>query len=225
MLVRSWNVFHGRTHPVGRTLHLREMIELATADRPDVLCLQELPLWSLRLLEEWSGMRAWSAVTRFPLVPRALGRVLQRLDPRRFRSGITGQANAILLARECVAHEHGWVRVSERGRFRRRVCHAVRLDGFVIGNVHATNEFRRTEVPRAELQRAHAFVDGLAARGEARVLAGDFNLRGPELPGPNIDHIVVAGAPHGPLVVWPLERRVQNDRVLSDHAPVEVTIG
>jgi endonuclease/exonuclease/phosphatase family metal-dependent hydrolase len=225
MLVRSWNVFHGRTHPVGRTLHLREMIELVTADRPDVVCLQELPLWSLRELEEWSGMRAWSAVTRYPLVPRALGRVLQRLDPRLFRSGITGQANAILLARNSTVHEHRWVRVSERGHFRRRVCHAVRLDSAVIGNVHATNEFRRTEVPRAELRRAHALVDGLAARGETRVLAGDFNLRDPALPGPNIDHIVVAGAPHGLLVAWPQERRVQNGLVLSDHAPVEVTIG
>jgi endonuclease/exonuclease/phosphatase family metal-dependent hydrolase len=225
VLIRSWNVFHGRTHPVGRTLHLREMVELATADRPDVVCLQELPLWSLGRLEEWSGMRAFSAVTRRPLVPRRLGHVLQRLDPRRFRSGITGQANGILLARQYTVHEHGSVRVSERGHFRRRVCHAVRLDGLVIGNVHATNEFRRPEVPRAELQRAHAFVDGLAVRGEARVLAGDFNLRAPELPGPNIDHIVVAGAPHGSLVVWPTERRVQNGRVLSDHAPVEVTIG
>ena len=225
MLVRSWNLFHGRTHPIGPTLHLREMVELVTADAPDVVCLQELPLWSLGELEEWSGMRAFSEVTRYPLVPRALGRVLQRLEPRLFRSGITGQANGILVARQYTVHEHDWVRVSERGRFRRRVCHAVRLDGLVIGNVHATNEFRRTDVPRAELRRAHAFVDGLALRGEARILAGDFNLRAPELPGPNIDHIVVAGSPHGPLIVWPLERRVQNGRVLSDHAPVEVTIG
>ena len=48
MLIRSWNVFHGRTLPAGRVVRLREMIELATQDRPDVLALQELPLWSLR---------------------------------------------------------------------------------------------------------------------------------------------------------------------------------
>ena len=223
MLVRSWNLFHGRTHPPGARIHLREMVELAVRDDPDVLCLQELPLWSLGRLEDWSGMRALSAVAKRTLVPRRLGGLLQRHDPRRFRSGVTGQANAILLSPQVVPLAHRSVRVSLPGR-ERRVCHAVRLDGIVIGNVHASNEFRRPEVPRAELERAHALVQELASRGEARVLAGDFNLRAPELPGPNIDHIVVAGRDHGPLEVWALERRRHNGAVLSDHAPVEMTI-
>ena len=224
MLIRSWNVFHGNTSPRGRTLRLREMIALATADGPDAVCLQELPLWSLGRLEEWSGMTAVSAVAKRTLAPRRLGGVLQRHDPRRFRSAVTGQANAILLAPAHVPREHRTVRISRPGR-ERRVCHAVRLDGIVLGNVHASNEFRRPEVPRAELARAQALVDELAGAGDARVLAGDFNLSGPDLPGPNIDHIVVAGAPHGPLEVWPEERRRQNGAVLSDHAPVEVRIG
>jgi endonuclease/exonuclease/phosphatase family metal-dependent hydrolase len=101
----------------------------------------------------------------------------------------------------------------------------VRLQGLVIGNVHATNEFDRPEVPRAELVRAHALLDSLTRPGEAKVLAGDFNLRDPALPGPNIDHVVVAGIAHGPLEVWPEERRSHNGAVLSDHAPVEVRIG
>jgi len=224
VLIRSWNVFHGNTSPRGRHVHLREMIEHATADQPDAVCLQELPLWSLGRLEEWSGMSALSAVAKRTLVPRRLGGVLQRHDPRRFRSAVTGQANAILLAPAHVPLEHHTVRVSAPGR-ERRVCHAVRLEGIVIGNVHASNEFRRPDVPRAELKRAHALVEELAHPGDTRVLAGDFNLDEPELPGPNIDHIVVAGAPHGPLEVWPEERRRQNGAVLSDHAPVEVRIG
>ena len=57
------------------------------------------------------------------------------------------------------------------------------------------------------------------------VLAGDFNLRDPDLPGPNIDHIVVAGIEHGPLEVWPADRRLHNGAVLSDHAPVEMRFG
>ena len=65
----------------------------------------------------------------------------------------------------------------------------------------------------------------MADAGEARVLAGDFNLRDPELPGPNIDHVVVAGVAHGDLEVWPEERRRKNGLVLSDHAPVEVRLG
>jgi endonuclease/exonuclease/phosphatase family metal-dependent hydrolase len=223
VLVRSWNVFHGRTHPIGPELRLREMVELATADRPHVLCLQELPLWSLRLLDDWSGMRARTAVAKRTLVPSPLARLLQQRDPRRFRSAVTGQGNAILLAPELEVREHRTRRISDRGR-ERRVCHAVRIDGFVIANVHATNDFRNPEVPREELRRAYDLLDEMAAGGEARVLAGDFNLRDPELPGPNIDHVVVAGATHGLLVVWEPERRVHNGAVLSDHAPVEVTI-
>ncbi|MGH3072470.1 MAG: endonuclease/exonuclease/phosphatase family protein [Gaiellaceae bacterium] len=224
MVVRSWNVFHGRTNPPGERVHLRAMVELASRDRPDVLCLQELPLWALSELETWSGMTAIGAVAKRTLVPRLLGGVLQRRWPRTFRSGVTGQANAILLAHGLRALEHRSTRISERGR-ERRVCHAVRLEGIVIGNVHASNEFRVPDVPRAELERAHELVQSLATAGEARVLAGDFNLRGPDLPGPNIDHIVAAGTGHGPLEVWPEERRRHNGAVLSDHAPVEMRIG
>ena len=224
MLVRSWNVYHGRTYPIGPDLRLREMVELATADRPDVVCLQELPLWALGRLDDWSGMRACTAVAKRTPVPRLLAQLLQRHDPRRFRSGVTGQGNAILLAPELDVREHRTRRVSDRG-LERRVCHAVRIDGFVIANVHATNDFRNPDVPREELRRAYDLVDEMVVGGEARVLAGDFNLRDPELPGPNIDHVVVAGATHGPLVVWDRERRVQNGAVLSDHAPVEVEIG
>ena len=203
---------------------LREMVELASRDAPDALCLQELPLWALSELDDWSGMAVVSAVAKRTLVPRRLGGVLQRYDPRRFRSGVTGQANAILLAPAHVPREHRSVRISDRGR-ERRVCHAVRLDGIVIGNVHASNEFKLPEVPRAELKRAHEFVESMAASRRGRVLAGDFNLRDPDLPGPNIDHIVVAGIEHGPLEAWPDERRLHNGAVLSDHAPVEMRIG
>ncbi len=224
MLIRSWNLFHGRTSPPGPRVHLREMVELASRDAPDVLCLQEVPLWALSRLEQWSGMTSVSAVAKRSLVPRWLGRLLQRRYPRQFRSGGTGQANAILLAPGLTVLEHRKTRISDRGR-ERRVCHAVRVGGVVIGNVHATGDFRHPEVPRAELKRAHALVESMASNGEARVLAGDFNLRDPELPGPNIDHIVVAGIEHGPLDVWPDARRLHNGAVLSDHAPVEMRVG
>jgi endonuclease/exonuclease/phosphatase family metal-dependent hydrolase len=224
VLIRSWNVYHGRTSPPGRRLHLREMVELASGDRPDVLCLQELPLWSLAMLDEWSGMTVLSAVAKRTLVPRWLGGVLQRHDSQRFRSGVTGQANAILLASELVPLEHRTFWISDSGR-ERRVCHAVRLEQLVVGNVHASNEFRHVEVPRTELTRAHALVESMAAPGQPRVLAGDFNLRDPDLPGPNIDHIVAAEVEHGTLEVWPDERRLHNGAVLSDHAPVEMRVG
>jgi endonuclease/exonuclease/phosphatase family metal-dependent hydrolase len=45
LVVRTWNVFHGNTKPPGRRAHLRAMLDLALADDPDILCLQELPVW------------------------------------------------------------------------------------------------------------------------------------------------------------------------------------
>ena len=47
MLIRSWNLFHGNTVPPQRQAFLDEMLRRATADEPDVLCLQELPAWAL----------------------------------------------------------------------------------------------------------------------------------------------------------------------------------
>ena len=79
--------------------------------------------------------------------------------------------------------------------------------------------------------RAEAFVSGVAGALPC-ILAGDFNLREEhlrELPGwsargPGIDHVLVRGLSASALSVWPLERRTHNGAVLSDHAPVEVTI-
>jgi hypothetical protein len=44
-------------------------------------------------------------------------------------------------------------------------------------------------------------------------------------PGPGIDHVLVKGAPASALVVWPVERRTVDERVLSDHPPVELYVG
>jgi len=71
------------------------------------------------------------------------------------------------------------------------------------------------------------------AAGLPSVLAGDFNLRAEHLLelqgwsalGPGIDHVLVRGLAASTLTIWPVERRRQNGVVLSDHAPVEVTIG
>ena len=101
LLVRTWNVFHGNANPPERRDFLEEMVRLASADRPDVLCLQELPVWALRRLDEWSGMRSFGAVAARPLLGSAeLGRVITELNHGLFRSAVTGQANAILLGSE-----------------------------------------------------------------------------------------------------------------------------
>lgn len=229
-LVRSWNLFHGNADPPRRRGYLRAMVDLACADAPDVLCLQELPVWSLPRLDDWSGMQAFRAVARAPLWPGPLSAAVTRLHQGVFRSALAGQANAVLVARRHRAEDLGHERISDPGR-ERRVVQAVRVAGLgVVGNLHATNDFRRPEVPLAEVARARAFAERRAAPGETVVLAGDCNVVPPRVegysdPGPALDHVLVRGAPAGPLLVWPRERRVQNGVVLSDHAPVELVIG
>jgi endonuclease/exonuclease/phosphatase family metal-dependent hydrolase len=230
LLVRSWNVFHGNAHPPDPRSHLHTMIRLASADRPDVLCLQEVPLWALPRLARWSGMTARWTVTRRPWLPGWLGGFITRLNNGVLRSAIAGQANAILLAPGLEPLAHNALRI-DVGRREPRFCHAVRTERLVVANLHATNDFAKPEVPAAEILRAEGFVSRLAGDLPC-VLAGDFNLRAAHLVGltgwselgAGIDHVLVRGLAASPLAVWPEERRRHNGRVLSDHAPVEVTI-
>ena len=229
LLVRSWNLFHGNTLPPTRRSHLREMVELAAAGAPDVLCLQEVPVWAVPRLAEWSGLRAISAIARRGLQPAALAGWITRLDNGLLRSAITGQANAILVAPAQEATDLGQVQISERG-VERRVCHAVRVAGVIVANLHASSIDGRPELAAAELERACAFAETLATAGEPVVIAGDYNLvehvlAGYSPPGQGIDHILVRGTGSTPLEVWPTDRRVQNGEVLSDHAPVELRVG
>jgi endonuclease/exonuclease/phosphatase family metal-dependent hydrolase len=231
VLVRSWNLFHGNTSPPGRRSRLETMVRLATADGPDVLCLQEVPLWALRRLGAWSGMTVRYVITRRSLLPRRLAGAITRLHNGFFRSALAGQANAILLAPGLETLEHRSVRIDDR-RIEPRFCQAVRLPDIVVGNLHATNQFQQPEIPAAEILRAEAFVTDVA-EGLPCVLAGDFNVRAEYLRelagwsslGPGIDHVLVRGLEVTPLTAWPLERRIADGRVLSDHAPVEVTVG
>ena len=222
MLVRSWNLYHGNAFPPERRDYLAEMIELASADRPDVLCLQELPVWSLPQLERWSGMTAIADVANRPLLPAPLAKAVTDLHHGVFRSAFTGQAQAILLARRLKVTARA---VAEIERSEHRICQAVALEGeLVVGNLHASGT--RRLAGDAELARALAVVDELG--GRAAILAGDFNLR-PELecfspPGPGIDQVLVRGARSSPVEVWPVDRRTRAGRILSDHAPVEVRV-
>jgi endonuclease/exonuclease/phosphatase family metal-dependent hydrolase len=206
------------------------MIELASADEPDVICLQEIPVWALPRLDSWSGMTCVGSVTRPPLWLGPVSKWLTRIHQGLFRSGLAGQANAILVARHHVTTDLGHERISDEGR-ERRLVQAVRLEEVpvVVANLHATNEFRDPSVPRAEARRARAFVEGLARPGEPVVLAGDYNVRDPELEGysppwEGIDHVLVRGASAEPLIAWPVARRTQDGVVLSDHAPVECVV-
>jgi endonuclease/exonuclease/phosphatase family metal-dependent hydrolase len=100
----------------------------------------------------------------------------------------------------------------------------VRVDArLVVANVHASGD-----VAQRQVDRALAWLEDLVRPGEALVVAGDFNaslaLRGFSAPHGGIDDIFVRGGDPSPLAVWPLERRRQNGVVLSDHAPIELTL-
>jgi endonuclease/exonuclease/phosphatase family metal-dependent hydrolase len=198
LLVRTWNLFHGKTNPPGPKAFLEEMIRLIAADAPDVVCLQEVPVWALSRLGSWSGMTAVGDVARRPWLPAELGRILSAYNVLVFRSAVTGQANAILLRSPLVVVEHRRV-VLNPFRFRRaqahreglpraaqlhwakerRVCQALRLRRgdatFVAANMHATG-YPDKRLADAELLRAAVFVDGVALPDEPVFLAGDFNL-------------------------------------------------
>jgi endonuclease/exonuclease/phosphatase family metal-dependent hydrolase len=233
LLVRTWNLFHGNTSPPQRRAFLDEMVRLATRDHPDVLCLQELPLWSLSHLEDWSGMRALPDVTRRAPLGVLLGRVITSLDHGHFRSGLTGQANAILLSPALRVRERSSTALSGSSEPRRCEVARVILDerSLVIANAHLDSR-----AADDQLLQAAAFVDEFARADEPVVLAGDFNitfagssalrtLAGAEsLSGATpigIDHVLARGLNGTPGEPWSIERRTVGGRTLSDHPPVD----
>jgi endonuclease/exonuclease/phosphatase family metal-dependent hydrolase len=209
------------------------MVRLVTAGAPDVVALQEVPLWAVRKLEMWSGMASAWAMT----MPAALGPLARRvtdLDPRRFRSSLTGQANALLVNPHFEVGPHRRVVLNPglspqdwllRGA-QRRVCHALEVEArgtwLTLSNLHASNSPDRGLVGD-EIERATSFL----AAVDRCVLCGDFNIPRHAVPGftdpiEGIDQILVRGlALEREPEAWPEARRRVDGVLLSDHAPVE----
>ena len=261
MLVRSWNLFHGNTVPPQRRAFLDEMIRLATADEPDILCLQEVPAWALGDFT-LGDVAARPVVGPIPITAR-IGRALTDTHHGVLRSAFAGQGNALQISPRLRVLDHRVLTLNSR-RFRkaqtrtlglgvvarlawakeRRIVQAARVahpDGrtLLVANMHCSSYAADRRLPDAELLRAAWFASSLAQPEDVQVLAGDFNvtaaesqtlhdLTGPEwgfsAPGPGIDYILVRGASATPVRRWPDERRARGDRLLSDHAPVDMEI-
>ena len=197
MLARSWNLFHGNTLPPGRKSYLRQMIELITADRPEVVCLQEVPAWALEVVGKWSEMNAIGDRTRRG---RPLGRQVTSINAGFFRSSFGGQGNVILLPREWNIRERKTITLNtnpfceEEGRKlgldpkttrrwerERRLCQVVKAERpdrqrVLVANVHASSYPGDTRLADAELRRAANFTDRQAEVEEVVIFAGDFNV-------------------------------------------------
>jgi endonuclease/exonuclease/phosphatase family metal-dependent hydrolase len=205
MLIRTWNLFHGNSSPHERRGHLEEMVRLASADHPDVLCLQEIPVWALDRLGRWSGMTAFPELAAPPRIgplpsTAAVGKALTALHPGLLRSAFAGQGNAILLRPAFEAFDyHALVlnprsfRRSESRRLRlgpvarlvwgkeRRICQAVRIAldarrNALVANLHATAYSADRRLADAEVRRAAELVLALGREEELCVLAGDLNV-------------------------------------------------
>lgn len=204
LLVRTWNLFHGNAQPPERHAYLKEMVRLVADDAPDIVCLQELPVWALQHLGEWSGMHALTAVAQGPRlgplpISAELGRMITSIDNGLFRSSVSGQANGILLRPEARVLGHDrlvlnprsyrraqaeWLRLGVIPRLawgkERRVVQVVRATfrehTVSVANLHTTSYPADQRLADADLMRAAVFVDGLTQPGDVCILAGDFNV-------------------------------------------------
>ena len=228
LLVRTWNLYHGRTAPPSGRTHLERMVRLIVEGDPDVVALQEVPVWALDDLRRWSGMSALNAVAR-PARLGAVGRRITAVAPDVVRSAFSGQANAMLLGDALVAAgPERVVTLNPGARRERRVCQVVpvRRDGaaLTLANLHATAH--DPAAARLELARA---ADELPSAGAA-VVCGDFNVAATGLDGfsppiSGIDQILLRGLEfERPPAAWPRARRRLGRVLLSDHAPVEAVI-
>lgn len=194
MLVRSWNLFHGNSVPPQRRAFLDEMIRLATADDPDVLCVQEVPAWALPRFTVGD-------VASRPALGATVGRLLTAPNHGLLRSAFSGQGNAIrlsprlrLLGRDSLVlnpidfrrRQARLLRLDVAGRLawarERRIVQAIRVEltdagTATVANLHCTSYEADERVADAELLRAAELAVTTARGGEPVVIAGDFNLR------------------------------------------------
>jgi endonuclease/exonuclease/phosphatase family metal-dependent hydrolase len=198
VLIRSWNLFHGNSVPPQREGFLDEMLRLAAADDPDVLCLQEVPAWAVGRFTA-GDVAARPAIGPLPITAE-LGRRLTEPNHGLLRSAFSGQGNAIQVSPRLRVLAHETLTLNPR-RFRatqsralelgpiarlawakeRRIVQALRVEEaggrtLLVANLHCTSFPADERLADAELLRAAWFAVSTAAVEDVVVLAGDFNV-------------------------------------------------
>jgi endonuclease/exonuclease/phosphatase family metal-dependent hydrolase len=259
LLVRTWNIAHGRDVPPGpgyghaRRKFLAEMCAVLSEDAPDIVLLQEVPVWAGSLLREHTGMgvtlaHAYGAHVPFVHVPLPLaaGAALGRALPDVVRTQFEGQGQALLYGPELLLVSARRVQLNERRRLRGepRIAQLVRLRHRALGievavaNVHADPRGAPVQLEKA------GFALERFARGAPMILGGDLNAgthsaavralvgRGwvEDAGEVGIDHLLVRGAE----LEWPATRWLPQRRDvhlngslplrLSDHDPVDAVV-
>src|SRR5436190_1945388 len=170
LLVRTWNIAHGRDVPPGpgyghaRRKLLDEMCAVMVEDQPDVVLLQEVPVWAGSLLHEKTGMgvtlaHAYGAHVPFVHVPLPLaaGAALGKALPDFVRTQFEGQGQALLYSPGLLLVSARRVQLNERRRLRGepRIAQLVRLRHrklgveLAVGNVHADPRGAPVQVEKA----------------------------------------------------------------------------
>jgi endonuclease/exonuclease/phosphatase family metal-dependent hydrolase len=214
--VLTWNLYHGRSRPSsGRSL-LNEFAAALAGWEWDVALLQEVPPWWPPMLAAAAQAQARMQLTsRNWLLP--LRRAISARNPDILKSN-GGGANTILVRGGAGEHRALRLRRMPEGRW----SHGVQLaDGGWVVNVHSQNG--PEALARADSERALAAAREWAG-GAPLVFGGDVNLKRPTFPGlvhvagNDVDHLFTDGRPRaGP-------GRVLERGILSDHAPVAVTL-
>jgi endonuclease/exonuclease/phosphatase family metal-dependent hydrolase len=259
LLVRTWNIAHGRDIPPGpgyghaRRKLLAEMATAMVSDDPDIVMLQEVPVWAGPFLRERTGMALTLAHTygaHVPFVhvplPLAAGEWLGRALPDVVRSQFEGQAQAVLHSSALILVSARRVQLNPRTPLRGepRIAQLVRLRHreagreLVVANVHAGSD-----APGDQIERAGWAVEQFA-RGAPMLLGGDLNARVEsravrrlvargwveESGEVSINHLLVRGLDlEWPATRWRPERRDVSRNGsrplrLSDHDPVDAVV-
>ena len=180
------------------------MLQLVSADRPDVVCLQELPAWSLAVLHSWTAMQSHGAIARPPLRPAPDG---YALDESLYRHSSRLHASKLRLPAKALEHPLALARIA---RARGDVLHlqwlaAPELDAWLL---------------RPRLPLVFTAHDILPRRAWTRFFEGADRVvvhsqRGHDaLAGFGVDAAKLRVIPH-PVFRAPLERRDDGATVLA----------